>query len=151
MLSKLDLHRVLLLAVSTAVVTWAHVGISPRESTAGATQKYTMRVPTEKNIPTVRIEAEFPTAIEVASVEEKAGWTIELKKNASGRITGAVWSGSTISPRDIGEFGFTARNPAEETKLVWKVVQIYQDESKSEWTGPQGSRSPAPVTTIKPK
>jgi uncharacterized protein YcnI len=110
-----------------------------------------MRVPTEKNIPTVRIEAEFPAAVEVTSVEEKAGWKIELKKDAAGKITGAVWSGSTIAPKDIGEFGFTARNPAEETKLVWKVVQIYQDNSKSEWTGPQGSRSPAPVTTIKPK
>jgi len=151
MISKPATRRVLLLILASALIAWAHVGISPRESTAGATQKYTMRVPTEKNIPTVRIEAEFPAAVEVTSVEEKAGWKIELKKDAAGKITGAVWSGSTIAPKDIGEFGFTARNPAEETKLVWKVVQIYQDNSKSEWTGPQGPRSPAPVTTIKPK
>lgn len=143
--------RALLLTFSLAASAWAHVGILPRESTAGATQKYTMRVPTEKSVPTVRIEAEFPAAVEVTSVEDKAGWKIELKKDASGKITGAIWSGSTIAPRDIGEFGFTARNPGEETKLVWKVVQIYEDQSRSEWTGPQGSRSPAPVTQIKPK
>ena len=88
---------------------------------------------------------------EVTSVEEKAGWKIELKKDASGKIVGATWSGSTIAPRAVGEFGFVARNPAQETTLVWKVVQIYEDESKSEWTGARGTRSPAPVTTIKPQ
>ena len=69
MISKPASRRVLLLILASAVIAWAHVGISPRESTAGATQKYTMRVPTEKNIPTVRIEAEFPAAVEVTSVE----------------------------------------------------------------------------------
>ena len=140
-----------LVLIFAASMGWAHVGVLPRESTAGATQKYTMRVPTEKTVPTIRIEAEFPAAAEVTSVEEKAGWKIELKKDASGKIVGAIWSGSTIAPRAVGEFGFVARNPAEETTLVWKVVQIYEDESKSEWTGARGTRSPAPVTTIKPK
>ena len=42
-----------------------------------------------------------------------------------------------------------ARNPAEESKLSWKVIQIYQDGSKSEWTGAEGSRTPAPVVELK--
>ena len=141
----------LLLFVLAAATAWAHVGILPRESTAGATQKYTMRVPTEKTVPTVRIEAEFPAEVIVSSLEEKEGWKIEPKKDGAGKITGAVWSGGSIAPKDIGQFGFEARNPVAETKLVWKVVQIYEDGSKSEWTGPQGTRSPAPVTTIRPK
>ena len=137
-----------ILAISAAQ---AHVTIQPRESTAGATQKYTMRVPDEKNVANVRIEAEFPSGAEIISVDEKPGWTIELKKDPSGKITGAVWSGASLAPRDIAEFGISARNPKEETNLVWKVVQIYEDGSRSEWTGPQGSRGPAPVTHIKPQ
>jgi uncharacterized protein YcnI len=134
-----------------ATAAQAHVAVLPRESIAGATEKYTMRVPDEKNIPTVRLEAEFPLAAEVLAVDAKEGWKIELKKDSSGKIVGAIWSGGSIAPREVSEFGFQARNPSEETKLVWKVIQVYQDGSKSEWTGPSGSRSPASVTQLKSK
>ena len=146
--AKLVTPVLMILAVSAAR---AHVTVQPKESTAGTTQKYTMRVPNEKSVPNVRVEAEFPAGAEIMSVDEKAGWTIELKKDSAGRITGAVWSGASLAPRDIVEFGISAKNPNEETKLVWKVVQVYEDGSRSEWTGPQGSRGPAPVTQIKPR
>lgn len=139
---------IVMLAVSAA---HAHVTVQPRESAAGATQKYTMRVPNEKNVANVRVEAEFPANAEIISVEEKAGWKIEVKKDATGKIIGAVWSGASLAPRDIVDFGISARNPKEETKLVWKVVQIYEDGSRSEWTGAPGTRGPAPVTQIKPQ
>jgi uncharacterized protein YcnI len=143
--------RLLLSIALSAIVAQAHVAVLPRESAAGATQKYTMRVPDEKNIPTVRMEAEFPAAVEVISVDPKEGWTIEIKKNSSGKIVGAIWSGGSIAPNDIAEFGFQVRNPNEEAKLIWNVIQVYADGTKSEWTGPAGSRSPAPVTQVKPK
>lgn len=127
----------------------AHVIVLPRESAAGASQEYTMRVPTEKNSATVRIETEFPAAVEISSFEQKAGWMIEPKKDASGKIVDSVWSGSSIPPREAVEFRFTASNPKDDTKLVWRVTQFYEDGSKSEWTGPEGSRSPAPSTLIK--
>lgn len=146
--AKLTKPILAILAVSAAQ---AHVTVQPRESTAGAMQKYTMRVPNEKSVANVRVEAEFPSGAEIISVDEKPGWTIELKKDPSGKITGAVWSGASLAPRDIVEFGISARNPKEETNLAWKVVQIYEDGSRSEWTGPQGSRGPAPVTHIKPQ
>jgi uncharacterized protein YcnI len=138
----------ILLTISAAQ---AHVTVLPRESTAGATQKYTVRVPNEKTIANVRVEVEFPANVEIMSVSEKAGWKLEVKKDASGKATGAVWSGASLAPRDIAEFEFLARNPNGETKLVWKAVQVYEDGSRSEWTGPQGTRSPAPVTQIKPQ
>ncbi|MBY0508387.1 MAG: DUF1775 domain-containing protein [Bryobacteraceae bacterium] len=130
-------------------VLHAHVTVRPQVSTAGANEKYTMRVPTERNIPTVRVEVEFPSNIELSSFDPKPGWEIVYKKDASGKITGATLSGSTIPPREAAEFSFESRNPREETKLVWKVIQVYEDGSRSEWTGPAGSRSPAPVTTVK--
>ena len=143
--------RLLLCIVLSSIIAEAHVAVLPKESAAGATEKYTMRVPDEKNIPTVRMEAEFPAAAEVISLDAKEGWKIEPKKDSSGKIVGAIWSGGSIAPREIAEFSFQARNPNEETKLVWKVIQVYEDGTKSEWTGPAGSRNPAPVTQVKPK
>lgn len=146
---KLSLKIVSLLLLATTSVVYAHVTVRPQESTAGANERYTLRVPTERNTPTVRIEVEFPSEAEVSSFDAKPGWIIEYKKDAPGKIVGATLSGSTIPPREVAEFSFASRNPRQETKLVWKVIQIYEDGSRSEWTGPAGSRSPAPVTTLK--
>jgi len=136
-------------AFMTVTIAYAHVVVRPKESVAGASEKYTMRVPTERNSATVRIEVEFPTAVEISAVDQKAGWNVEQRKDASGKIVSAIWSGSSIAPREVNEFSFAARNPSEETELVWKVIQVYADGSRSEWTGPAGSRTPASVTAVK--
>jgi uncharacterized protein YcnI len=144
--------RMAVVAVLTCCTVFpvsAHVGVRPKESPAGATQQYTMRVPTEKAVPTVRIELDVPAAVELSTVDDVAGWKVELKKDSAGKIIGVVWSGSSIAPREAGQFTFTAQNPREQTTIAWKVVQVYEDGTRSEWTGPQGSRTPASVTMIR--
>ena len=138
----------LLLIACAAIPSYGHVVVRPRQSSLGAVEKYTMRVPNERTVATVRVEISFPAAVEVTAVDEQPGWKLELKKDASGKIVGAIWSGARLAPREVVEFTFTARNPASETKLSWNAIQIYEDDSRSEWTGPEGSRSPASVTTI---
>lgn len=135
------------LVVITAA--YAHVTVRPRESRPGATETYTMRVPSERGLGSVRVEAEFPAAVEIRTLHEKPGWKVDPKKDASGKIVGATWSGSRIAPGEAVEFTFEARNPVEETSLTWKAVQVYEDDSRVEWTGPRGSRTPASVTVIK--
>ena len=135
-----------LMAASSA---FAHVRISPRESSAGAIQKYTMSVPTERQSPTIRIEATFPSSVTIVSLGATPGWKVEEKKSADGKINGAVWSGGSIPFAESAEFSFEAKNPATAGRLEWKVIQIYQDGTRSEWTGPESSRTPAPVTTVK--
>ena len=108
-----------------------------------------MRVPTERDTPTVRIEAEFPPEVSVAEIDRKQGWDIESKRNAEGRIVAVVWSGGSIARGEAEAFSFLARNPLEEGTLVWKVIQIHADGSRAEWTAEPGSRNPAPVTTIR--
>jgi uncharacterized protein YcnI len=136
------------LAILVTAIAYAHVQILPKESASGDNETYTMLVPDEKNIATVRIEAEFPTAVVVSEIEPKDGWKIDSRKDASGKIIGAVWSGSSIAPKQSADFSFRAKNPSESAKLTWRVVQFYEDGSKSEWTGEEGSRSPAPVTQV---
>jgi uncharacterized protein YcnI len=106
-----------------------------------------MKVPTEKFVPTVRIEVEFPAALAASPFEPKTGWKIEERKEASGKLVGAILTGS-IPPGESSEFSFSAKNPAEEGSLSWKVIQVYEDGSKSEWTGVRGSRTPAPVVEL---
>src|SRR5215472_8361352 len=83
-----------ILAFAAASVLLAHVTVSPKESGAGAVQKYTLRVPNEKAVANVRIEVEFPTGADVTAVDDQAGWKVDLKKDSAGKITGAAWVGS---------------------------------------------------------
>jgi len=140
---------VILLIIAVAGSALAHVRVLPQESAAGAPQKYTMSVPTERQSPTVRIEAEFPTSVVVLSLGTTPGWRVEAKKNDDGKIVGAVWTGGSIPFAEAAEFSFEARNPTVSTRLSWKVIQIYQDGTRSEWTGPENSRTPSPVTVVK--
>ena len=144
-------NRATLLALLTLISTglaFGHVTVQPKLSTVSKTETYILRVPTEKSVPTVRIEVEFPAALEVSSFESKTGWKIEERKTAAGKLTGVVLIGS-IPPAESVQFNFTARNPAAEGKLSFKAIQIYQDGSRVEWTGAEGSRTPAPVIEVK--
>ena len=136
-----------LLFMSTTIAL-AHVTVQPKQSSPGATEKYSLRVPTEKFVPTVRVDVEFPAALTVTGFEPKAGWKIEEKKDASGKLFGVTLIGS-LGPGESTQFTFTAKNPATEGKLLFKAIQIYEDETKSEWTGPEGSRTPAPTVEIR--
>jgi len=133
----------------TASAALAHIRIYPTESTNGAREKYTMRVPNEKQVKCIRIEGEFPPEVNVYDFEFKPGWKIDFKKDDKGKIIGAVWTG-TMMPYEFVEFGMLGLNSKDASSLVWKFVQYYDDGSKEEFTGPVGSRLPSPVTTLKP-
>ena len=57
----------------------------------------------------------------------------------------AIWTGTLASARFV-ELPFIAVNPRESARLVWPTFQTYADGEKVEWTGPEGSKSPASVT-----
>jgi uncharacterized protein YcnI len=85
---KRTLLFILVVLVSAQLVS-AHIRINPTESTAGAREKYTMRVPNEKQVTSSRIEGEFPAGLEVYDFEFKPGWTITFKKGQrEGRSSG---------------------------------------------------------------
>ena len=129
-------------------VASAHIRIFPAESTAGAREKYTMRVPNEKQVATIRIEGEFPSALKIYDFEFKPGWKVDIHKNADGQIVGATWVG-TIAPYEFVEFGMLGINPKQAEPLVWKFVQYYADGKTEEFTGPVGSPYPAPTVILK--
>lgn len=140
------------LVLGTALIlSWAvaaaHIRIFPAQSPLGAREKYTMRVPNEKQVDTVRIEGEFPSDLKIYDFEFKPGWTVNFKKDAQGHIVGATWVG-TIKPYEFVEFGMLGINPKQGSSLIWKFVQYYADGNKEEFTGPAGSFYPSPTVTL---
>ena len=136
------------LTLVSAHSAYAHIRIAPTESTYGAREKYTMRVPNEKKVASIKVEGEFPAGLTVYDFEFKPGWKIEFKKDDKGKIIGATWTGR-MEPYEFEEFGMLGINPKEGGDLVWKFVQYYEDGTKEEFVGPVNSRLPSPVTTLK--
>jgi uncharacterized protein YcnI len=139
----------LIAMLSVAAMAAAHIRIFPAESVQGAREKYTMRVPNEKQVATVRIEGEFPSELKIYDFEFKPGWKVDIKKAPDGRITGATWIG-TIAPYEFVEFGMLGLNPKQGDQLVFKFTQYYADGKKEEFIGPPGTFYPAPLVTLKP-
>lgn len=128
----------------------AHVTVQPREVTQDSFEVFTVRVPTEKQAPTVTVEVQFPQGVTVSRFEPKPGWKYEIKKDSANRIVGVVWSGGSLGPTEFGEFRMQGRIDKNATRLEWKAIQTYGDGSVVEWTGPEGSEHPASVTKVKP-
>ena len=62
------MKRFLFAAAATLIgaqIAAAHIRIAPTESTVGAREKYTMRVPNEKQVSSSKIEGEFPAGLQV--------------------------------------------------------------------------------------
>ena len=118
-----------LLTFLTACLALAHIRIAPTESAPGAREKYTMRVPNEKQVATVKIDGDFPPELNVYDFEFKPGWKIDFKKDDKGKIIGAVWTGKIV-PYEFVEFGMLGLNPKEPAALVWKFVQYYETAAR---------------------
>lgn len=135
------------LAVLVPTLAFAHAVVFPRQSTRGAYEKYVLRVPNEKGVPTTRVEIRFPAGVRVTSFADVAGWQLEVVTDSVQNIVAAVWTG-TLPPQRFVELPFVAVNPKSDAQLAWPVYQTYADGERVEWTGPEGSKSPASVTTI---
>lgn len=156
MLKKLLLNGAVLLMISVlfAGIASAHVTVFPKEATQGSYEKFAVRVPNEKDIPTVKVEVKFALdSVAVSRFEPKAGWTYELAKDADGKITGVTWktTGEGLSATEFGEFNMQGKVADNATQIVWKAYQTYKDGTIVEWTGAEGSKTPASVTKVNPK
>jgi len=128
-------------------VAQAHVTVWPRSAARGAFERYVVRVPNEKNVPTTRVEIHFPAEVRISSFLEVAGWQLQVLTDSAGKITGAVWTGS-LPPKRFIEFPFIGVNPKEGDRVVFPALQTYEGGEVVQWTGPEGSKTPASVTTL---
>lgn len=141
---RLIASAVVMCAVLMPAVVQGHVSIWPRQSSAGATEKYTVRVPTEGKVMTVGADMEAPAGVVIETVAMPAGWTYELKRKDD-QIVGISWK-MDIKPGEFAEFSFVARNPRNQEQLVWTLRQRFADGTVTDFTkGPNGIRPTAIV------
>lgn len=131
----------------------AHVTVLPKETTQNTYEKFTVRVPTEKDIPTTRIELKIPAEVSISRLAPKPGWSYELVKDSAGKIASIVWKadGEGLSPTEFGEFDIQGKVAENATQIVWKAYQTYKDGSVVEWTGAPDAKTPASITVVKAK
>ncbi|HUQ83896.1 MAG TPA: DUF1775 domain-containing protein [Gemmatimonadaceae bacterium] len=141
------LAAIAIVAAVVPTLSWAHAVVFPKTSTAGAYEKYVLRVPNEKDVPTTRVELHVPAGVRVTAFADVPGWKLEIVTDSAKAITAAIWTGS-LPPKRFVEFPFVAANPKTDTRIEWPAYQTYADSLRVEWTGPEGSKSPASVTTI---
>lgn len=129
-------------------VALAHAVVYPKASRPGAYEKYVLRVPNERDVPTIRVELHFPAGLRVVSFGDVPGWNLQVLTDSAKRITGAVWTGVLAKERFV-EFPFVGVNPKDSTALSWPTIQTYQGGERVEWTSPDtASRTPVSSTMI---
>lgn len=132
--------------VVTASVVSAHVTVVPRESQAGAVERYTIRVPTERQVTTTSVELEVPADVTITEVVAGSGYTFEARREGD-RIVAITWK-QEIPPKGVGQFVFLARNPRT-GPIRWKARQRFADGTSADWVGVEGDRRPASVTQLR--
>ncbi len=146
------MHRSKAFLIATAIlipsVALAHAVVFPKNSAPGAYEKYVLRVPNERDVPTTRVELRFPPGLRVVSFGEVAGWNLQILRDTAQHVTGAVWTGVLPKERFI-EFPFVAVNPKDSARLTWPTIQTYQGGEVVNWTDPDtASKTPVSATIV---
>lgn len=134
-------------AVFLPAMVHAHVSIWPRASTQGATERYTVRIPTEGKVTTTAAELEVPEGVIVEVVLAPSGWKHEITRKDD-RIVAINWQ-VDVKPGEFIEVGFVARNPRQGREVVWTLRQRFADGTVTDWTiAPNGTVRPTAVTQL---
>jgi len=149
MISRVFLPTVIALFFFSTIAS-AHVTVTPKTSTTGAWETYTVKVPVEKEMATTKFTVKVPAGLEIMSYQPVPGWNYSTQKDANGKVKTFTFeaTGEGILPGQFQQFVFVAKNPESATKAAWDAFQYYKDGSVVEWTGDEGSDSPHAITDI---
>ncbi|ULO10469.1 DUF1775 domain-containing protein [Paenibacillus sp. 19GGS1-52] len=127
-----------------AAVASAHVSVVPAQSSTGAWETYTLKVPSEKAVATVQVDLRIPEGATFKQYEPTPGWDVSIEGNkVSWKTTGAG-----IQAGQFQRFYFTVQNPAAAGELAWDAYQHYADGSLVEWSGDEATETPHAITAI---
>jgi uncharacterized protein YcnI len=125
----------LVASLAAAAPAAAHVDVLPARVEQGVALELTVRVPTERNLPTTAVHVQFPSQVTVYSFgEPPRGWTVRPELANDGRLRGVTFQGGTIPVGRYADFTMLA-TPFQSGTVAWKVRQTYQDGQVKPWTG----------------
>jgi uncharacterized protein YcnI len=163
------MHRRIIIAAALGALAapsaaGAHVTLQPKEATAGAFTRLDVRVPTEREAPTTKVEVQFPSGFADASYEPVPGWKVTVahrklakpvKTDEGDTLTEEVstmtWTATAggIPPGAFQDFGISVQIPDKAgDQLVFKALQTYRGGEVVRWIGPEGSDEPAPAVAV---
>ncbi|HJR46251.1 MAG TPA: YcnI family protein [Actinomycetota bacterium] len=146
------------LVAGLAPAAYGHVTVQPNEAVVGTFSRFVVRVPTERDVPTIKVKVELPPMAFV-SFEPKEGWkrTVEMVEldepievfgePVTETVGSVTWSGGEIGPGEFDEFGFSARMPDAEETLEFVAEQTYKGGEVVSWSGAPDSDEPAALLT----
>jgi uncharacterized protein YcnI len=139
-----------LISILIAGIASAHVVVFPKEAIQGSYEKFTIRVPTEQDTPTVKVEVKIPETVDISRTMPLAGWKSEFTKDTNGKVISVIWTSTAegLSPTEFGEFNMQGKVDSAAASIVWKATQTYKDGSVVEWAGDDKSKHPAAITKI---
>jgi uncharacterized protein YcnI len=140
----------------------AHVTLQPESVPAGGFTRLDVRVPTERDVPTTKVEVQFPPGFLFASYEPVPGWNIEITKRKLDKpveqfgeqiteeVDRVIFSGGQIGPGEFQDFGLSVGVPDKPagSALTFKAIQTYQGGEVVRWIGPPDSEEPAPQVQL---
>ena len=143
---RMKLSIVLLLTASIVTSLSAHVMVSPPQSTAGALQKYELRVHNEAKTAATAIDLDIPDGVTVTDVAKLPAGTFTTKMTGN-RITVITWQ-INVQPTKYAALPFTAKNPEGATELRWTIHEHLADGSVVDWSDKPGAKEKGSVTKL---
>lgn len=135
----------------------AHIDVLPTRVVQGEPAQFTVRVPTEREIPTVAVRVDFPPQVTVYALgPPPAGFTMRPRRSQDGRIVGVVYRGR-IPTEQYRDFTFLG-TPFDAGTTVWRSFQTYADGQVKPWSaapaqegaeaGESGPTDPGPAAAV---
>ena len=150
--SVLVLCGAVLAGLVLAAGAWAHAEISPPITLAKTGQLFTLAVPTEEeDATTTKIELTPPAGFSIDSFVPSPGWKRDVQQTGSGEdtvIQKVTWSGGSVPTEEDALFQFIASADSSKT-YEFNVRQTYSSGKVVDWSGPEGSDTPAPRVEAK--
>lgn len=129
------------LAVVASIVlftnsVYAHVVVKPAEALTAGFETFTMGVPNERDIPTVKLKLLIPEGMQFVSPTQKDGWNISVEKSGVGEnevVKSITWTGGKVDSGFRDDFTLSGKVPDSVTELKWKAYQTYEGGVTVAW------------------
>ena len=143
--------------VAFAVPAFAHVEISPKEAEQGSTTTISFSIPNEESATdTTKVDVKFPDDHPIPTATPapmEGGWTAQVMKSPSGKVSEIVWTGGKIAPGEELDFPLSVGPlPTDADELQFPTIQTYSDGKEVAWIEPtpaSGEEPEHPMPTLK--
>ncbi|NHC15881.1 YcnI family protein [Motilibacter deserti] len=98
--------------------------------------------------PTTSVSVRIPANVPSARPQGKAGWALDIAKDASGKVTTVTWSGGSLPDAAFEDFGLSVRLPEKVGEVVAFDTVQKCGATEVAWVGTDPeAEHPAPALT----